>query len=249
MDLRRRSLFHYLLFGYSQSANGAGGSSGYAEIFGNDFLISMGNWGLQTTPGENLNRLINQQASTIMHELGHNLGLRHGGDEDLNDKPNYWSVMNYTYQLFGLDPDPTSITAYERWRKAKADGTPTRCNLVASPCGSNSQFVMSYSDGTGTNLNEAALAESANVGRGVASGAYADWNLNGVKTTSIYSKDLNADALLGILHDYNDWANLKFPFSRSQFGNAKNIEQRMPLDPVSNDRQDAIQETTSVKDF
>ncbi len=30
-----------------------------------------------------------------MHELGHNLGLRHGGMDDLNCKPNYLSVMNY----------------------------------------------------------------------------------------------------------------------------------------------------------
>jgi hypothetical protein len=32
-----------------------------------------------------------------MHELGHNLGLRHGGDEDRNCKPNYFSLMNYAY--------------------------------------------------------------------------------------------------------------------------------------------------------
>lgn len=252
MDLRRRSLFHYLLFGYSQSPNGAAGSSGYAEIFGNDFLISMGNWGLNTTAGTYLNKLINQQASTIMHELGHNLGLRHGGDENLNDKPNYWSVMNYTYQLYGLDPDPTSITAYERWRRAKGNGTPTTCNLAASPCGATSQFIMSYSNGTGATLNESALAESANVGRGAATGAYADWNLNGALTPATYSKDLNVDSALGVLRDYNDWANLKFPFSRSQYGNAKNIqniELQTPLDPVSNDRQNAIQETTTAKDF
>jgi len=216
---------------------------------GNDFLISMGNWGFNTTPGSNLNKLINQQASTIMHELGHNLGLSHGGDENLNDKPNYWSVMNYTYQLAGLDPDPTSITAYQRWRSAKGDGTPSRCNLVASPCGDTSQFIMSYSSGTGANLNESALSESANIGRGTAVGAYADWNLNGLLTTGTYSRDLNVDSVLGILHDYNDWANLNFPFSRSQYGNAKNVELQPPLDPVSNDRQNAIQETTTVKDF
>ena len=32
---------------------------------------------------------------SIGHELGHTLGLRHGGFEDLNCKPNYPSVMNY----------------------------------------------------------------------------------------------------------------------------------------------------------
>src|SRR5439155_12618084 len=31
----------------------------------------------------------------IMHELGHNLNLRHGGFNNDNCKPNYLSVMNY----------------------------------------------------------------------------------------------------------------------------------------------------------
>lgn len=41
-------------------------------------------------------------AGTFMHELGHTLGLHHGGDEDANEKPNYLSVMNYLFQLNGL---------------------------------------------------------------------------------------------------------------------------------------------------
>jgi hypothetical protein len=53
------------------------------------------------------------QASTLMHELGHNLGLDHGGfipdgagqmilDPDQksgNNKPHYLSVMNYSYSI------------------------------------------------------------------------------------------------------------------------------------------------------
>jgi hypothetical protein len=37
-----------------------------------------------------------------MHELGHNLGLRHGGNDDILHKPNYLSVMNYSFQFRGL---------------------------------------------------------------------------------------------------------------------------------------------------
>ncbi len=37
-----------------------------------------------------------------MHELGHNLGLQHGGADDWNNKPNYLSVMNYLFQQDGL---------------------------------------------------------------------------------------------------------------------------------------------------
>jgi uncharacterized repeat protein (TIGR01451 family) len=40
-----------------------------------------------------------------MHELGHTLSLRHGGFEDVNCKPNYRSVMNYTLQFANNDPN------------------------------------------------------------------------------------------------------------------------------------------------
>ncbi|HEY1248527.1 MAG TPA: hypothetical protein VGE97_06045, partial [Nitrososphaera sp.] len=85
-----------------------GFSSGVAEVLGNDFVISLGcGWGaFDTSP-----RSIAQQAGTFMHELGHNLGLHHGGaatikvgsrttaDFKMNCKPNYFSVMNYARQM------------------------------------------------------------------------------------------------------------------------------------------------------
>lgn len=40
---------------------------------------------------------------TIAHELGHNLGLRHGGSTNCNGKPNYNSIMNYRYSFSGVD--------------------------------------------------------------------------------------------------------------------------------------------------
>jgi len=43
----------------------------------------------------------NHDGGTIMHEFGHNLGLRHGGFENTNCKPNYVSEMNYDLQ-FGI---------------------------------------------------------------------------------------------------------------------------------------------------
>ena len=55
---------------------------------GSRFLITLG-------PEPDLGDL----SGTFMHELGHNLGLNHGGNEPLNFKPNYISVMNYMFQL------------------------------------------------------------------------------------------------------------------------------------------------------
>lgn len=38
-----------------------------------------------------------EQAVVFMHELGHTLGLQHGGYDSINDKPNYLSIMNYVF--------------------------------------------------------------------------------------------------------------------------------------------------------
>ncbi|MEJ2242689.1 MAG: hypothetical protein P8Y18_11205 [Candidatus Bathyarchaeota archaeon] len=67
-------------------------SSGLAELGGNDFLVSLGSW--STNPGTH-----DEQAATFMHELGHTLGLQHGGKDNINYKPNYLSIMNYLFQL------------------------------------------------------------------------------------------------------------------------------------------------------
>ena len=90
---RRDKLFHYALF--ANQYNG-GTSSGISRgIPAHDFIVSLGAW---PTPGGT----VQQQAGTLMHEFGHNLGLRHGGNENANYKPNYFSVMSYFYQMPGL---------------------------------------------------------------------------------------------------------------------------------------------------
>jgi hypothetical protein len=75
-------------------------TSGLAEIGGNDFMISLGRW----TPVGGTDDVV---SGTFMHELGHTLGLHHGGnqvdpdplkDYRYNYKPNYYSIMNYTWQ-------------------------------------------------------------------------------------------------------------------------------------------------------
>jgi hypothetical protein len=81
------------------------GSSGVAEIMGNDLIVTLGGnyhpgagCGPSPTPTP---ACVDWEASTLMHELGHTLNLAHGGDyenNDINYKPNYLSVMNYAYQ-------------------------------------------------------------------------------------------------------------------------------------------------------
>jgi hypothetical protein len=63
------------------------GSLGTSEILGNDFFTTMGQ---ETPPVTSTLR-----AAVFMHEFGHTLGLKHGGADHINGKPNYISIMNY----------------------------------------------------------------------------------------------------------------------------------------------------------
>ena len=83
----KHGIFHYGLFIDKQC--GDPGSSGWAEVGGDDFIVSLGSFPFTDTIIE----------GTLMHELGHNLALRHGGTEDVNCKPNYASVMNWIFQM------------------------------------------------------------------------------------------------------------------------------------------------------
>jgi hypothetical protein len=92
-------------------------------------IVSLQCWGTTSNVG-----------NTIVHELGHNLFLRHGGDEDTNYMPNYNSVMNYLFQFGGVDTDCIP------WGNGVAD----------------------YSTGGRAPLDERALSEAAGICGGVA---------------------------------------------------------------------------------
>jgi hypothetical protein len=123
----RKGYMHYVLMPHRYNTNST--SSGQAEINGDDLVVSLYCFGSD----QNV-------ANTIMHELGHNLGLRHGGNVDTNFKPNYNSVMNYQFQFPGID---------------------TNCNGAGDG-------VLDYSHGTRAALNENALSEAAGICNGVA---------------------------------------------------------------------------------
>jgi hypothetical protein len=57
---------------------------GMAELGGDDFVVCLGGFLQPET-----------EAVIFMHELGHTLGLHHGGGDEVNGKPNYPSIMNY----------------------------------------------------------------------------------------------------------------------------------------------------------
>ncbi|HET8922410.1 MAG TPA: Ig-like domain repeat protein [Candidatus Acidoferrum sp.] len=89
-----------------------GTGSGFSDLGGQDSLITLANWGADANP-----KVI---AGTFMHELGHSLGLSHGGlyydnlvqnplssdyrpTIEANCKANFPSVMTYHYQRTLID--------------------------------------------------------------------------------------------------------------------------------------------------
>lgn len=220
-DMRRRLVFHYALFANSLNSDGSAGPSGIAEMHGNDLIVSLGGYDFSTTSQTGLNMLINMQASTLMHEFGHNLGLYHGGNEDVNYKPNHFSVMNYMYQFTGLTSAPNSIHAAERYYLTNALKGVTYCGLTEnSPC--TDAFIMDYSDGSGAAIDESTLSEAGNIGRGAVSGAYADWDDNNRLTGTSFARNINPQDGYGrsVLRDYDEWSNLSIAFARSHAGSS-----------------------------
>lgn len=70
-----------------------------------------------------------------MHELGHNLGLLHGGLECTNQKPNYLSVMNYDFYGGGLIQAAYRGATTYKTCQADADcgGEPYHCSEATDP--------------------------------------------------------------------------------------------------------------------
>ena len=216
MNAERKQFFYYMLFGMTQNSDGSGGSSGLAEISGNDSLITLGHVGFRNDTISARNILINYQAGTIMHEFGHNLGLRHGGNENKNYKPNYLSVMNYMYQLNGL---PTiGNNEGDRYFRGLKGCKFQNNSLVNSYFGSPDKFIIDYSHGKGSILDEVNGIEEE-TGLGQVNSSAVDYNCNDSLTNTLFNFDLNRDKKLDSLSDNDDWSRINIIFSHTSSGN------------------------------
>ncbi len=89
---QKAQVFHYVIFTHQQSGASNLASSGISEMPGNDAMISLGSFDGKVGTKD-------QQQGTLLHEIGHNLYLDHGGNSTMSCKPNYLSVMNPSFQF------------------------------------------------------------------------------------------------------------------------------------------------------
>ncbi len=124
--------FRYTIFGHTLGERPT--SSGVADGGGDNLHVSLGSWtasdfqrdgggaGTCPTPADCKRQV---EAGTFMHELGHTLALGHGGSinaaTDENFKPNYLSVMNYSFQF--RNTTPARPLDYSRWNLATLNET------------------------------------------------------------------------------------------------------------------------------
>lgn len=210
--------FRYMLFAHNLIGTN---SSGCGEIAGDDSAITLASFG-PVNPDGDRNGTTDQQAGTVMHELGHNLGLQHGGKDKFNCKPNFLSVMNYTLQFSDFVTDRP--LDYSRGKLAtlskgatvpEADGMGT---LGEFPFLHGATTV--YGVATKTTAVKAKLGthiEPLPNGAEIPYGHDIDWNANGVESDTVTLPDnLNqlfaagCDGSGSVLEGHDDWANLKY---------------------------------------
>jgi hypothetical protein len=166
-----------------------------------------------------------------MHELGHNLDLRHGGDEEQNYKLNYLSVMNYEYQIHGI-PYTAPGDTYQFSTSYFVNPPLADVQHVAG-------FRLDYSDAVLPTFDEWHLDERVGIGGPAGSTDLAfyyacavdlshpcqagllrvaadpfDWNNNGVIEPDVaadinYIPNLSGDLLLTTMSGFDDWKHVQ----------------------------------------
>jgi hypothetical protein len=186
----RVPIFHYIISGHDHDNTTSSGIS--RGIGASDLIVSLGSW-----PGPGNTGSINEQTGTLMHELGHNLELHHGGGDDVNFKPNYLSIMSYAFQTKGVIKSGDAGT-FDYSRTMLADLTE---NNLDEPSGLGGGAA-----GYGTRRFCASSGEFTPVAD--ARGPI-DWDCDGDTTGTHVSSDINSDGCHNTLTGFNDWANVK----------------------------------------
>jgi len=194
-------------FRYCAVINKPGDALGYAEQPGNQFMVGVA--------GQSNNR--RTFASTFMHELGHNLGLGHGGQDDVNFKPNYVSCMNYNFDQLTLcngDPLPLDFA-----REANSDLNELHLNETVgyyfSDIYSEVLTFYGYEDSMGNRAINWVQLDVENF----------DWNVDGMQDADVevdlnwmpmgYPGGASSPSSGQLLESLDDWSRIAIPLGQT----------------------------------
>jgi hypothetical protein len=186
-DAKRAKIFHYMIW-----AHGYGGGSSSGLSFGipaDSFIVTLGLWPNHGEP--------DVKVGTFIHELGHNLGLGHGGGDSVNYKPNYLSLMNYAYQVVGVprvgkapkfsysNALLPALSELDLNEKVGLDSKKAKKFSTAWMCGGTLHRGDTTADGP------------------------LDWNCD-TKINKSVQADINGDGVYRVLASYNDWDHIVY---------------------------------------
>lgn len=213
----KRRFMRYVLIAH-RWADGSG-TAGISEPQGDDIAIFPDVYDqVRNQQGHPIGK-DEDQAGNLMHEIGHTLGLKHGGGDEVNCKPNYLSVMNYAYTETNLVP--SRRLDYSRYK------LPVIGSLVENALDERTGLgagidprIVGYLQNQKIVFGPLSFLGSPNVAN---AGGPIDWNRNGASTDPSASADLNrlinlvvfreaCDGDGSLLEGYDDWSNLKFKF-------------------------------------
>ncbi len=231
-DPAYRKSFRYMIWANSYESST---SSGLARgIPGVDFIVSLGEW---DTPGGT----VWEKTGTFIHELGHCLGLTHGGVDHENYKPNYLSVMNYAFQTSGLYKDGHWGDAgyplhfdYQRLNTPALDKSHLNESLGLTGADDVSAYgTVSMNDDIPKYYLHAAEA--------------IDWNRNEIIETDI-AADINNSGDLGVIAAQNNWPHINYNANKliGPFG-APGTAVKPPLTNVIRELRNELDQETALK--
>jgi hypothetical protein len=250
---KRQGAFHYMIFAHeyacdsttncastfcSSAGNPDWRASGNSEYIGDDLIIAFG--GRYDQTGGAAPPTVINQAATILHELGHNLGLDHGGPYDgsvehnTNYKPNYISVMNYAYQLQGITtadrPNRTNCTS-DHTDTGTIVACPVRIDFQdttpdpLNPTGvlHNLSEIAGLSEPNGVNAGNNDIVYWYHPGRHAGPGQGPidfDFNNDGaIENPTPANTEINNDSAFEVLQSHRDWNALNFNFQCNSLTN------------------------------